>query len=197
MSQSAMWQPNDEQWPMSLFVIAVYFWQHGEYPLSHVCPNPLRWDTGQQWTDTGDIEPRWAKDVVQTCNEDNDNMTTTWHDDDLTARCNDDAGRRWCVATTTCDDDVTRTPGWGNNDTRQRHMPHQWWRRPGTTCSLQHPLPLNIPLPSCISLPLNIPLPSYIPLPLNIPLPFKSFLVKCILCSFQYTSISYVHIWIS
>jgi len=82
-SWTVMWQPNNERWPMLSFIVAVYFWHHGEHPPSHIHPNPLHWDTGQWRTDTGDIEPRWAKDAVQTCDEDND----------LTVRCNDNTGK--------------------------------------------------------------------------------------------------------
>jgi len=95
-----------------------YFSHHGEYSPSHICPNPLCWDPGQWWTDTGNIELRWATDAVQPCDEDNDNATRTWHDNDPTVRCNDD------VMTVHGNDNTWQchdqdTGQWGNHNT--------WW----------------------------------------------------------------------
>jgi len=187
MLWSVTWQPNDEWWPMTLFIIAVYFSHHGEYPPSHIHPNPLHWDTGQQWIDTGDVEPgtqsnhatrttttwqghstttTWQWGVTMT----QGNEATTVHGNDNTWWQHDqDTGRRtWGnKGTTTCDDQVmmttTRLPFPFNIPLAFNIFP--------TPPSLQHSLPINIP-PS-LNIP-NILLPFNIPIPFNTPFPSTS-----------------------
>ena len=163
--------------PMSLFIVSVYFRHHSEYPPFHICPNPLHWDTGHCWTDTGDVELRWARDTVQQCDEDNDDTTRTQHDDDLTVRCNDDAGKwgndsvwQWQhVMTLWPGHRVTREPWhWGPSP-----ITHQQWQRPGTmmsplcTSCLSPYILFTHPVFS-IALLFNMPFPLTLPLTLNV-----------------------------
>jgi len=114
-SWSTTWQPNDEWRHWLLFIIAVYFRHHGECPPSHVCPNPLCWDTGN-------IEPRLVRDMVQPCDEDNNDMTRTRHDNDPTQG---DKATMVHGNNNTWQWHDQDTGWWGNHDT-------QWWQHTRT-----------------------------------------------------------------